>query len=165
MEVISDKPRLARLLEHFLALADSRERWRGGLSVVGGRAPVRVRHDRLCADYDTAVGRQVGSAAFSFNNNLRRALRDRAVPATRKVRIDACEGLIGLVEAGICALAALLLLQGSSPAVAQGGAARGEATSYAALEVVQPAKRCADLTTTGIGDMGGQGSRTRPRPR
>lgn len=28
MEVISDKPRLARLLDHFSALTDTREPWR-----------------------------------------------------------------------------------------------------------------------------------------
>jgi hypothetical protein len=57
------------------------------------------------------------------------------------------------------ALAALLLLPGPGPAVAQDVAARGEAPPYAALEAVQPAKRCADLTTTYIGEIGGQGSR------
>src|SRR3954463_10451861 len=69
MEVISDKPRLARLLDHFSALADAREPWRVAyplpemlLLVVGGTIAA-------CDDYDDI--RDLGEAPLGF---LRRFL-------------------------------------------------------------------------------------------
>src|SRR4051794_27605608 len=69
MEVISDKPRLARLLDHFSALADAREPWRVAYPLPEMLLLVVCGTIAACDDYDDI--RDWGEAHLGF---LRRFL-------------------------------------------------------------------------------------------
>lgn len=69
MEVISDKPRLARLLDHFSALADAREQWRVAYPLPEMLLLVVCGTIAACDDYDDI--RDWGEAHLGF---LRRFL-------------------------------------------------------------------------------------------
>jgi hypothetical protein len=85
MEVISDKPRLARLLDHFSALADAREQWRVAYPLPEMLLLVVCGTIAACDDYDDI--RDWGEAHLGF---LRRpALPSR--PALRRLAAYADE--------------------------------------------------------------------------